>query len=141
MDVVVTVDLLRETDHHIHDKVTGRVRQACDHIRRNSAQPLDLRGVSQHAAMARTSFSRAFKKQMGIGFAVWLRDIRLEHARRLLCCTDGRITDIAFIVGFSDVSTFERVFRAASGVSPREYRRRAMVPESEPTSAEFNAGF
>ena len=35
------------------------------------------------------------------------------------------MTDIAYDVGFGDLSNFVRTFRRAAGVSPREFRKAA----------------
>jgi AraC-like DNA-binding protein len=44
---------------------------------------------------------------------------------RLLADDDRPITDIAFEVGFTDLSNFVRTFHRAAGVSPRAFRRSA----------------
>ena len=48
---------------------------------------------------------------------------RLRRAARLLSSTDQPITDIAFGVGFGDLSNFVRTFHRAAGVSPRRFRQ------------------
>jgi AraC-like DNA-binding protein len=61
----------------------------------------------------------------GKSFSEWLLQKRLEEARRLLSspATAGRsIADIALAVGFSDLSTFYRAFRAMWGTTPGEFR-------------------
>ena len=44
---------------------------------------------------------------------------RLRHAARLLADDERPITDVAFDVGFGDLSNFVRTFHRAAGVSPR----------------------
>lgn len=54
-----------------------------------------------------------------------IRDRRVAEAKRLLREGNGRnrsISTIAFQVGYSDPAYFSRVFREATGMSPREYR-------------------
>ena len=51
--------------------------------------------------------------------------MRLRHAARLLAEEERPITDVAFEVGFADLSNFIRTFHRAAGVSPRDYRRAA----------------
>jgi AraC-like DNA-binding protein len=50
---------------------------------------------------------------------------RLRRAARLLAEDTRPITDVAFDVGFGDLSNFVRTFRRAAGVSPRGFRRAA----------------
>jgi AraC-like DNA-binding protein len=50
---------------------------------------------------------------------------RLRHAARLLADDARSITEIAFGVGFGDLSNFVRTFHRAAGVSPRAFRKAA----------------
>ena len=47
---------------------------------------------------------------------------RLRHAARLLADEDIPVTDVAYDVGFADLSNFVRTFHRAAGVSPRKFR-------------------
>lgn len=47
---------------------------------------------------------------------------RIEHARRLLSGTDQPIASISATVGFEKQGSFSRFFKAATGMSPNEYR-------------------
>ncbi|NUR95103.1 MAG: helix-turn-helix domain-containing protein [Kribbellaceae bacterium] len=61
----------------------------------------------------------------GISLGDWIRDQRLEGAREDLARPGLRSLTIATIArrwGFTDPSSFGRVFRAAYGLSPREWR-------------------
>jgi AraC-like DNA-binding protein len=47
---------------------------------------------------------------------------RLRHAARLLADDERPVTDVAYDVGFGDLSNFVRTFHRAAGVSPRRFR-------------------
>jgi AraC-like DNA-binding protein len=48
---------------------------------------------------------------------------RLRHGARLLTEEDRTITDVAYEVGFNDLSNFVRTFHRAAGVSPLKFRK------------------
>ena len=50
---------------------------------------------------------------------------RLRHAARRLADDDSPITDIAYDVGFADLSNFVRTFHRAAGASPMRFRQAA----------------
>jgi AraC-like DNA-binding protein len=57
----------------------------------------------------------------------WILEQRLEQAARLLVDPrqpDRSVTDIAFAVGFKDISHFSRAFKERYGAGPRDHRRR-----------------
>ena len=59
----------------------------------------------------------------GIGFRDLTDEIRKAMAARYLTDTDLPMSEIAFLLGFSDLSAFSRSGRNWFGVAPREYRR------------------
>jgi len=50
---------------------------------------------------------------------------RLRRAASLLADDARPITDVAYDVGFGDLSNFVRTFHRAAGVSPRRFRQAA----------------
>ena len=61
---------------------------------------------------------------VGAPFKSLLRHIRILKAREQLAADPAAsVTDVAFQVGFADLSYFERSFRRIVGQSPREFRR------------------
>lgn len=49
--------------------------------------------------------------------------IRLNAAKSLLSNSHLSITEIAYSAGFTDSNYFSNVFKANTGISPREYRK------------------
>lgn len=87
-------------------------------------QPLTLAQLSAASGMSVSSFTAKFKKATGMTFMDYKQSLQIKHACELLRGTDTKILAVAYSAGFQDVSFFNRVFRRAIGMSPREYRRR-----------------
>lgn len=82
-------------------------------------------GLEQAAAQAEISpfhFLRLFSSVLGVTPHQYLVRSRLRHAARLLADDDISVTDVAYDVGFADLSNFVRTFHRAAGVSPRRFR-------------------
>src|SRR2546430_15821845 len=67
-------------------------------------------------------FLRLFARVIGVTPHQYLVRTRLRRAARLLAERDRPITDVAFEVGFGDLSNFVRTFHRAAGMSPRRFR-------------------
>lgn len=74
--------------------------------------------------MSESYLCQIFQKLVGLPPAVYLNEIRLQHARRLLQEDRMTIKEVAFSVGVQDANYFARLFRKRFGVSPRDYRAR-----------------
>ncbi len=91
----------------------------------NSHQPIDLDDAAEQAGISPFHFLRSFSNVLGVTPHQYLVRSRLKHAARLLAGEEISITDIAYDVGFADLSNFVRTFHRAAGVSPRSFRAAA----------------
>lgn len=91
----------------------------------NSDQPLDLETTAKAAGVSSFHFLRLFSNVLGVTPHQYLVRARLRHAARRLADDTRSITDVAFDVGFGDLSNFVRTFHRAAGVSPRRFREAA----------------
>ena len=69
-----------------------------------------------------TYFSSLFKKEMGVNFVTYLTEIRVEKAKTLLCCTNKKVYEIAYEVGFGDYRYFSQIFKKHTGLTPQEFK-------------------
>lgn len=69
-----------------------------------------------------SSFKREFKKIYNDTPSRYIKHRRLEHAAQLLASTENAITDIAYEVGFNDITTFSASFKEKFKHSPTSYR-------------------
>jgi AraC-like DNA-binding protein len=86
-------------------------------------EPIDLDRAAKGAGLSAFHFLRMFSNVLGVTPHQYLVRSRLRRAARLLAGSDRPITEIAFDVGFGDLSNFVRTFHRAAGVSPRGFRR------------------
>jgi AraC family transcriptional regulator len=102
-----------------------RAVEAALWIDAHSREAIDLEGAAGEAGLSAFHFLRLFRDVLGVTPHQYLVRSRLRRAARLLADEDRSITDVAFDVGFGDLSNFVRTFHRAAGVSPRRFRRAA----------------
>ena len=89
----------------------------------NSHKPIALDDAAGQAGVSPFHFLRLFSDVLGVTPHQYLVRSRLRHAARRLAYDDSPITDIAYDVGFGDLSNFVRTFHRASGASPMRFRQ------------------
>ena len=89
----------------------------------HSDRPIDLDHAAAEAGVSPFHFLRLFARVLGVTPHQYLVRSRLRHAARLLAEDDRDVTDIAYDVGFGDLSNFVRTFHRAAGVSPLKFRQ------------------
>ncbi len=100
-----------------------KIKAAVDYIRENYTKDLNMAVVSNEVSMNYSLFSTAFKNYTGTNFVGFVRDLRINEAKRLLSETDLRIYEISKKVGYDNDKHFMKSFKIAVGVSPKEYRK------------------
>jgi AraC-like DNA-binding protein len=107
--------------------VTARDRkravEAALWIDAHSHRQIELEDVAREAGVSPFHFLRAFSGVLGVTPHQYLVRSRLRRAARLLTDDEKPVTDIAYDVGFGDLSNFVRTFHRAAGVSPLKFRQ------------------
>jgi AraC family transcriptional regulator len=86
-------------------------------------ETLHLERVAREGGVSAFHFLRLFRRVTGVTPHQYLVRARLRHAARLLTQEARSVAEIAYEVGFGDLSNFIRTFRRAAGVTPGAFRR------------------
>jgi AraC-like DNA-binding protein len=86
-------------------------------------ESLDLEAAARVAALTPSAFSRFFSRTAGKPFVVFVSEVRVSQACRLLAESDLPVADVGFACGFGALSSFHSWFRRLRGLTPRGYRR------------------
>jgi AraC-like DNA-binding protein len=100
-----------------------RAVEAALWIDAHSHRQIDLEHAAAEADISPFHFLRLFANVLGVTPHQYLVRSRLRHAARRLADEDSSITDIAYDVGFGDLSNFVRTFHRAAGASPLRFRQ------------------
>ena len=77
-----------------------------------------------HITRRAAQFARVFKKEHGVTLRDYIKKARLARAQYLLEESDRSIQDVAFEVGYEEISLFNRIFKTGIGLTPSDYRAR-----------------
>lgn len=112
-----------EGDERLQDRVQ---RFIAEHLATGS---LDIDLVSENMKMSRWTLTRKLKEE-GSTFQALLKRTRKEIAIAYLQKPKISISEVAFLLGYSESSAFQRAFKNWSGKSPYEYRQSFLVNAS-----------
>jgi two-component system response regulator YesN len=107
------------------------IEQALQFLEANySNQELKLEDVAAHVDRSPAYLSSLFTKRQGSSFRELLTAFRMKEAKRLLLETKLSIQDVAGKTGFYNANYFSRIFKEATGVTPRLYRNQKKMLET-----------
>lgn len=116
---------LQLLDNHYRSNHYRHVDQAKKYVAANYKDPnLSLETAADFLGIHPSFLSRTFKSYAGCNFWEYVNKYRVEKAIELLDHTDLAIQEIGFVIGFSSISTFFRVFKKYTGYPPGQYRQK-----------------
>ncbi|BBI35895.1 response regulator transcription factor [Cohnella abietis] len=124
------VDVFRTYLHTIGDYMSNKAtisKEISDVIRYidvNHKRELTLVELAQVVHVSPNYLSSLFKKEVGINFADYLLQYRIDRAKELLLSTFSKTYEIAEQTGFANQSYFSRAFKKLNGIGPKEFRRK-----------------
>lgn len=100
------------------------VATAQEWLHAHVAEPFSLAALARVACVGERTLMRRFKQALGDTPLHYLQQLRLFAARDLLEAGRLSVEQIVVEVGYSDVSTFRKLFRRELHCTPNEYRKR-----------------
>lgn len=99
--------------------IIGIVRYMQEHM----TEEISLNILAEQFHLSAQYISQLFKNEIGVNFLVYLTNIRMEQAKKLLLSTPLSIAEVSERSGYSDYRVFTKVFKKTEGVTPSQYRR------------------
>ncbi len=105
------------------DRESFLIRKAVNYISDNYSENITVKNIADSVNMSEAHFSRIFKKATGTSPYEFVLNKRTAKAKELLKNTDLQVSEIAYLTGFSDPSSFIYFFRQKEGISPMKFRK------------------
>lgn len=105
-----------------------KLRKALTAMHDKPAQAWSLEDLAAQAGMSRTIFANSFKEVVGVTPGQYLQSWRLGLAQQLVE-RGTPMRHVADEVGYADEAALSRAFKAHTGLSPRDWRKRQNMVE------------
>lgn len=99
------------------------IRKAIEYIRLNLDKELSLNIIARAISSSMYELSRQFKQETNQSIIDYINLLRIKSAVEMLENNYLTITDIAQMVGYSDVNYFIKVFKKTNGITPNQFRK------------------
>ena len=110
-----------EVDIHTGSK---KIDDILAYLQKRYYEPLTLDELSEESGFSASYLSRYFKNKTGMCLFEYINKLRIQRACSLLKNTNKKIIEIAYEVGYNNISFFNRYFKKTMKISPMEYRKK-----------------
>ena len=100
-------------------------------LNKSYMDPWSIASMAQYCHLSSDYFSHQFKENTGSSPIQFLYNLRIEKAKELLLTEGLTVSEVAALVGYKDPLYFSRIFKKATGVSPKRFHgNRWLMDES-----------
>lgn len=114
----------------------GSFRHVVEFCTQNYNRELSLEVLGEELHLSKYYISHLFSDKFQMRFTDYINSLRVADACRYLDSTELSITEIAGLVGFGTLRTFNRAFSKIMGVAPSAYKRARMMGRNVSEKAE-----
>ena len=83
---------------------------------------ISIEELAKLSELSKSHFSKIFTQEMQVSPMVYLKNIRLENAKKMLRTNELNITKVAQQCGFNSTSYFTKIFKEQFHQTPKEFR-------------------
>ncbi len=105
---------------------TERIKRMMDFIQAHYPEPLSVEEIGASADISVRECNRCFQRCLGMSPVTYLTEYRIRAAAKMLQETSLSVLEISENCGFSSSSYFSRVFREATGSTPKAYQKKLL---------------
>ncbi|MBD3240834.1 MAG: helix-turn-helix domain-containing protein [Chitinivibrionales bacterium] len=116
---------LTAADNDPQAKLAARAMAVIE--QRYASDSLDRGAVAAELKVAPAYLGAHFKRKTGMSIPAYINHIRIRQAEELLRESALSISEIALTVGYSSSDYFDRQFKKAHGMTPRQFRARGQA--------------
>ncbi|MBR2459946.1 MAG: helix-turn-helix transcriptional regulator [Clostridia bacterium] len=84
---------------------------------------LRLKSVAGHFGYSHEHFSKKFHAEFGISYKYYCERVKMQRILEYFDVESVSLTEIAYMLGYSDTSSFIRAFKRIYGITPNTYRK------------------
>lgn len=118
------VNCVLESDIQAFTHLHAGLARALQYLCKQFHESISAEQLADQAHVSASHLRFLFRDSLGLPFKLFLQQVRIAHAKRLLLeSPQRRITEVALSVGFSDFSHFQKCFRQIVGHTPGDLRR------------------
>lgn len=118
--LIITMRNIINASKVVTDKAVSAVMKYAED---NFALPISLSSAADTVKLTPQYVSLRFKQVTGQTFTEYLKKQRISNSCRLLLSTDKPITEIAELSGYTDIKSFNSVFKNIMHMTPRDLRK------------------
>ena len=116
------IEYIKREDAILYPRIISRIK---NYIEKHFDEELSLKEVADAVSLNPSYLSTILKTYTDMSYSVYVAQVRVGKAKKLLETTDDKVYEVGEKVGYTNIYYFNRIFKKIAGLSPGEYKKRA----------------
>ena len=99
-------------------------------LQNHLSDAIDQKSLAAKMHVSQRTLIRRFRAELDMSPLAYLQNVRIETAKKMLENTGAPLPEIIEKVGYMDISSFSRLFKRKTGLTPNAYRQRFSQPDN-----------
>ena len=119
--------LICQESYTLNSQGYMKIKDAVEYLHRHYLEKdFRLSSLSEMSDMSPKYFETLFSHEFKMTPKEYVISMKLSLARELLANEKATVTEVALSLGYSDIYYFSKLFKAKTGISPSEYKKRSV---------------
>ena len=129
---IILIEIMRQVQYpKPADSENEIILHIVEHMRNHYTENLSLQKIADQYNYSLAHISHTFKQEVGLTFKEYLQFLRIQKSCYLLVHTTKSASDIANMVGYTDIKFFNQVFKRQKGMTPTQFRKTYATQNSD----------
>jgi len=120
-NIVIQLCRYYSKSSHAKNDVLFKIEKAINYMKIHFAKDIKLEKLAKTAKMNVSTFRRTFKEVTGYSPVIFLQQLRIAEAARILLTGNVKVKHAGKKVGYNNQSYFVKIFKNEIGITPHEY--------------------
>lgn len=117
------LNILKPNIMELNPTLDSRIHHLFHYINDHLSEKITLKTLADEVFLSQSHLSLLFRENLNMSPMEFVRNMKIQRARKLLLTTHLSLKEIADLIGFDDQSQLSRAFQQKVGVSPSKYRQ------------------
>jgi AraC-like DNA-binding protein len=120
-ELVYNLIQMKGTNQVLNLEYNNPIYKAVRYMHQNCTLPISIKQIASDLNMSEANFCQCFKKITGIAPKEYLTNLKLSKAKDMIKNTN--VTEVAFNLGYENISHFISLFKSKYGITPKQYKK------------------
>lgn len=107
------------------------VEQVCQYVMKHTEERYPIEKLAEKFNISPTYLKQCFQLVYGTSMQKFIREQKMKEAAKVLATTNRRVTEVAQMFGYSNISKFSEAFKSVIGEHPKQYSMHYYAAEED----------